>query len=129
MNVPRRPPGTDFAGAANLVAATALIGLIALCVAWELWLAPLRPGGSWLVLKALPLLAPLFGILRGKRYTHQWASLLIQLYLLEGLARTTSDSGMMQWLAIAEVALALAFFVATLSYARLTAPSRLKAGD
>jgi uncharacterized membrane protein len=125
----RRTPGTDFAGSANLVAAISLIGLIALCVAWELWLAPLRPGGSWLVLKALPLLAPLFGILRGKRYTHQWASLLIQLYLLEGLTRATTDSGMMQWLAIAEVALALAFFVATLSYARLTAPSRLKAAD
>lgn len=129
MTEHHRPPGTDFAGVANLVAAASLIGLIALCVAWELWLAPVRPGGSWLVLKALPLLAPLFGILRGKRYTHQWASLLIQLYLLEGLTRATTDSGMMQLLAIVEVALALAFFAATLSYARLTAPSRLKAGD
>ena len=25
----------------------------------QLWLAPLRPGGSWLVLKVLPLLLPL----------------------------------------------------------------------
>ena len=54
----------------NRLASISLVGLIFLCIAWELWLAPLRPGGSMLVLKALPLLFPLFGILRGKRYTH-----------------------------------------------------------
>jgi uncharacterized membrane protein len=114
---------------ANLVASASLIALVALCLAWELWLAPLRPGGSWLALKALPLLAPLFGILRGRRYTHQWSTLLIQLYLLEGLTRATTDAGAMRMLAIAETALALVFFVATVAYARLTAPSRLKVGD
>jgi uncharacterized membrane protein len=106
-----------------------LIALIALCLVWELWLAPQRPGGSWLVLKALPLLAPLFGILRGKRYTYQWASLLIQIYLLEGLARATSDNGTMQLLAIIELVLALIFFAATLVFVRQTAPSRIKAAD
>lgn len=132
----RRPASAEFAAAlpplarrANLAAAASLIALIALCLAWELWLAPLRPGGSWLVLKALPLLAALFGILRGRRYTHQWASLMIQFYLLEGLTRATADHGMMQRLAVVEVALALLFFAATLIYARLTAPSRLKAAD
>ncbi|MEW6165181.1 MAG: DUF2069 domain-containing protein [Pseudomonadota bacterium] len=114
---------------ANFVASISLVLLIALCVAWELWLAPLRPGGSWLVLKAAPLLAPLFGILHGRRYTHQWSSLLIQIYLLEGLVRATTDGGAMRTLAIVEVALAFVFFVATVGYARLTAPSRLKAGD
>jgi uncharacterized membrane protein len=113
----------------NLVAIASLLLLISLCLAWELWLAPLRPGGSWLALKALPLLAPLFGILHGRRYTHQWASLLIQLYLLEGLTRATSDSGAMQVLAVAEVAVASVFFAATVCYARATAPSRIKAGD
>ncbi len=111
---------------ANLFASSSLIALIILCIAWELWLAPLRPGGSWLVLKVTPLLLPLFGILRGKRYTYQWSSLMIQIYLLEGLARTTSDSGTMQLLAAIEVVLALIFFGATLIYARQTAPSRLK---
>lgn len=131
MSRPHRPPSADFplprhARLANLAASASLIALIALCLAWELWLAPLRPGGSWLVLKALPLLAPLFGILRGRRYTHQWASLLIQIYLLEGLTRVASDSGAMQVLAGVEVALALVFFTATVSYARLTAPSHNK---
>jgi len=129
MPADRRLASADFTWLpqqVNLAASVSLIALIALCLAWELWLAPLRPGGSWLVLKALPLLAPLFGILRGQRYTHQWSTLFIQLYLLEGLVRVTSDSGMMQFLAAVEVTLALVFFVATLTYARLTAPSRLK---
>jgi uncharacterized membrane protein len=136
MPLERRPASTDFSVPslpairyANLAASTSLIALISLCLVWELWLAPLRPGGSWLVLKALPLLAALFGILRGRRYTYQWASLMIQLYLLEGLARATSDSGTMQRLAIIEFILALVFFIATLVFARQTAPSRLKVAD
>lgn len=105
----------------NLLASASLVALIMLCVAWEMWLAPLRPGGSWLVLKALPLLAPLFGILHGRRYTHQWAALLALAYFVEGSVRAMSDSGMHRLLAAAEVALALVFFAATVAYARVTA--------
>jgi uncharacterized membrane protein len=128
MLTARRPASADFSLArrANLAAIVSLIALVALCAAWELWLAPLRPGGSWLVLKALPLLAALRGILHGRRYTHQWATLMIQLYLLEGLTRAFADSGMQQLLAAVEVALALVFFVAATIYARQTAPSRMK---
>ncbi|OIR03888.1 hypothetical protein GALL_140690 [mine drainage metagenome] len=107
--------------ALNLAASISLIALIILCLAWELWLAPLRPGGSMLALKALPLLAPLFGILRGRRYTHQWAALLILLYLAEGLVRATSDSGAMRAAAVAETLLALVFFLAAIFYARQSA--------
>jgi hypothetical protein len=72
----------------QLIASVSLVALIALCLVWEGWLAPLRPGGSWLILKAVFLLPPLFGIFRGKRYTYKWLSLFIQFYLLEGaLAR------------------------------------------
>jgi uncharacterized membrane protein len=87
-------------------ASASLIALIFLCLGWELWWAPLKPGGSWLGLKAVLLLAPLFGILRGKRYTYKWVSLFIQFYLLEGLVRATSDSGLSQQLAIGETVLA-----------------------
>jgi uncharacterized membrane protein len=104
----------------QLLASTSLIALIFLCLAWELWLAPIKPGGSWLVLKAALLLAPLFGILRGKRYTYKWTSLLIQLYLLEGLVRATSDSGLAQWLAVAESILAVALFAFVILYLRAT---------
>jgi len=114
---------TSRARVANLFATISLIALIALCLAWELRLAPLKPGGSWLVLKTLPLLAPLFGILHGRRYTHQWASLLILAYLAEGVVRATTDAGMMRAMAGVEVALATTFFAASVYFARITRPS------
>jgi len=92
-----------------LVASAALIALILLSLAWELWLAPLKPGGSWLVLKVLPLLAPLFGVLRGKRYTFQWSTLLIWLYAAEGATRFMTDAGLGARLALAYVAAAVAY--------------------
>ena len=101
-------------------AIASLVALILLCLAWELWLAPIRPGGSLLVLKTLPLLVPLFGVLRGKRYTFQWSSMFILLYFTEGVMRGWADSGLAQQLALAETALSLAYFGAVVAYSRLT---------
>jgi len=106
------------------IASASLIALIFLCVAWELWLAPLRPGGSWLVLKAVPLLLPLMGILKGRRYTYQWAPMLVLAYFTEGVARAWSDKGASAWLAGGEVALSVVFFLAAIFYAKFSAPSR-----
>jgi uncharacterized membrane protein len=101
-----------------LGASTSLVALILLCVFWELFLAPLRPGGSWLVLKALPLLLPLRGVLAGRRYTYQWASMLILLYFTEGTVRAFSDPGPGRALAAAEIVLATTFFVCAIFFAR-----------
>lgn len=101
-----------------------LVALIFLCLIWELWLAPLRPGGSALVFKVLPLLLPFPGILRGRRYTFQWSSMLILLYLTEGVVRFMSDKGLSATLAGTEIALAAGFFFSAVFYARLSAPSR-----
>jgi uncharacterized membrane protein len=106
-----------------LAACCSLIALIFLCLAWELRLAPVQTGGSWLALKCLPLLAPLLGILNGRRYSYQWASMLILLYFSEGIVRATTERGASQWLAIVETVLSLTFFCATVGYARLTRPS------
>jgi uncharacterized membrane protein len=106
-----------------LTTCVSLIALIFLCLAWELRLAPIQPGGSWLVLKCMPLLAPLFGILNGRRYTYQWSSMLILLYFTEGVVRATTETGNSQWLAVAETVLSLIFFAATVAYSRLTRPS------
>lgn len=95
-----------------------LIALILLSLAWEWWLAPLRPGGSLLILKALPLLLPLFGILRGQRYTYQWASMFILLYFTEGVVRAWSDSGLAARLAGLEILLSVVFFVSALCVVR-----------
>jgi uncharacterized membrane protein len=101
-------------------ASASLIALILLCLVWEAVLAPLKPGGSLLILKALPLLIPLFGILKGERYTYQWASMFILLYFTEGVVRAWADKGLSAKLAMMEVALTLLFFVCAIYYAKLT---------
>ena len=85
-----------MARALHIAAAGSLVALIVVCLAWELWLAPLRPGGSLLALKALPLALPLSGILKGKRYTYQWSSMLILAYFAEGVTRAWSETGLSQ---------------------------------
>jgi uncharacterized membrane protein len=109
--------------ALRLAALASLAGLIALCLAWELWLAPLRPGGSLVALKALPLVAPLAGIAAGRRYTYQWSSMLILAYFAEGAMRAFAEKGPAQLLAVIEIFLSLAFFAAVVGYARITRAS------
>jgi uncharacterized membrane protein len=103
--------------AANACAAS-LIALIFLGLAWELWLAPLRPGGSLLALKILPLLLPLFGVLRGRAYTFQWSSMLILAYFAEGSVRAWSEHGLSAQLALAQTLLSIAFFAGAIVYIR-----------
>jgi uncharacterized membrane protein len=110
----------------SLIASVSLIALLVLGVAWETWIAPLRPGGSWMMLKVLPLLPAVFGVLRGRRYTYQWSSMLILLYFTEGVLRM-SDPPPIATLAGLEVGLSVLFFVSAVLYARQTAPSRIVA--
>ncbi len=102
-------------------AATSLIALIFLCLAWELWLAPLRPGGSWLVLKTLPLLWPLFGILNGRLYTFRASTLLVWPYFTEGVVRAMTDSGLSARLASLEIVLTMCLFLAAVGFIRTPA--------
>jgi len=105
-------------------AVASLLLLIVLGLAWELWLAPLRPGGSWLALKALPLLLPLGGVLAGSRYTVQWSSMLILAYFAEGLVRAASDPGPSRHFAAVEIVLSAAFFLCAIFYVRLAARAK-----
>jgi len=118
---------------AYLSAVASLTLLIALCVAWELWLAPLRPGGSWVVLKVLPLLCPLFGILKARVYTYQWAAMLVLAYFIEGVMRAYADDGLAAVLAGLEIAAALIFIVAAAIFIRIASPrparQPIKPGD
>ncbi|MCA0442200.1 MAG: DUF2069 domain-containing protein [Proteobacteria bacterium] len=109
---------TDVA-ATRWLAVGSLLGLILLCLAWELWLAPLRPGGSWLALKALPLALPLAGLLKRRMYTYRWVSLLVWLYFTEGVVRAWSDPAPGNWLAGAEILLCLLLFTACALHVRL----------
>ena len=117
---PSPPRGEGALKALSIGAGSSLIALIFLCLAWESILAPLRPGGTLLILKAVPLLLPLFGILKGRRYTYQWASMFILFYFTEGAVRAWSDTGLSAQLALLEVVLSLIFFMCAIFYAKLT---------
>ncbi|MFO1329921.1 MAG: DUF2069 domain-containing protein [Rubrivivax sp.] len=113
------PPRVRQARAATLAL---VLMLAALCAAWELWLAP--TGRGTLAIKALPLLPCVPGLLRHRLYTFRALSLLVWLYVLEGLVRATSERGLSQALALAEVALSVALFVLCVIYIRLRLPRR-----
>ena len=66
---------------AQITAATTPLALIVLGAGWELWWAPVRPGGSTLFLKVLPLCFAVAGLLRHRLYTYRWLSLLVWLYV------------------------------------------------
>lgn len=102
----------------RLAAAASLAALAVLCLAWELWFAPLRPGGSWLALKVLPLLWIGPGILRGNVYTYRLSTMLILAYFAEGTVRAWTEASLSGLLAVAEIALSVFFFVAAIGYVR-----------
>ena len=110
-------PQSPVQRAAWWVAAGCWLALLLLAVLWEWLLAPLRPGGSWLVLKAAPMLLPLRGVLRGDAAAMQWALLLVLLYAAEAAVRI-ADAPPVAALAAIELALALAFFAAAIVYLR-----------
>lgn len=103
----------------RLLALGSLIGLIVLGLAWEMWLAPIRPGGSLLALKVLPLCIPLAGIWKNRMYTYRWVSLMVWLYFTEGVVRAWSDKAPGNWLAMTEIVLCLLLFVACALHVRL----------
>ena len=104
------------------LAVAATLALIALGLAWELWLAP--TGRGTLAVKVLPLFLPLPGLLRLRLYTYRWLSLGVWLYVAEGAVRAGSDRGLSATLALIEVAIALILFTACCIHIR----ARLRAG-
>ena len=100
-------------------AVASLLGLIGLGLAWELVLAPIRPNGSWLALKVLPLCLPLAGLLKMRLRTYRWVSLLVWLYFAEGVVRMANDPLASSRLAAVEVVLCLSLFAACAAHVRL----------
>ena len=119
---PGAPAATDlqqaphaFVQATRALAVGALLGLIVLGLAWELWLAP--TGSRWLAFKVLPLVLPLAGLLKHRLYTYRWVSLLVWLYFTEGIVRATglptgATLGTGEMLAWGEVGLCILLFAA-----------------
>ncbi|MDO8456587.1 MAG: DUF2069 domain-containing protein [Burkholderiaceae bacterium] len=102
----------------RILAVGSLLGLIVLGLVWELWLAPLRPGGSLLALKVLPLCLPLAGLLKNRMFTYRWVSLFVWLYFIEGAVRAWGDKAPGNYLAMMEVVLCVILFTACALHVR-----------
>jgi uncharacterized membrane protein len=98
------------------IAVGSLLALIALGLAWELWLAP--TGTRTLALKVLPLAVPLAGLLKYRMHTYRWLSLFVWVYFAEGIVRGTTEQGVAMALAWVEVALCLVLFAACAAQVR-----------
>lgn len=121
-------PAPPLVATTRRLAVASLVGLIVLGLAWELFLAPIRPGGSWLALKVLPLCIPLGGILKNRMYTYRWVSLLVWVYFTEGVVRATSDRGLSARLALVETVLCLVLFTACALHVRVRLKNAKLAG-
>ena len=103
----------------HIGAIVSLAVLIGWLVAWEMFVAPLKPGGSVLALKAIPLLIPLRGVIKRDIYTLQWSSMVILLYFTEGVVRAWSDTvPVSQFMAWGEIVLVCVYFACALLYLR-----------
>lgn len=109
-------PADPFTRRMRTLALTGTVGLIALGIAWELWLAP--TGTGTLAVKVLPLVLCLAGLMRHRLYTYRWLSLLVWVYFTEGVVRATTETGLSQALAATEIVLTLALFAACTLYIR-----------
>ncbi len=117
-----------FVQATRALAVASLLGLIALGLVWELWLAP--TGRGTLALKVLPLVLPLVGFLKMRMFTYRWVSLFVWLYFIEGIVRATTERGIVVALAWTEVALCVLLFVACAAHVRWRLhDAKSKAGD
>ena len=106
---------TRLAGARAPHAVVALAAALALwLLLWETILAPVRPGGSWLALKAVPLALLLPGLAAGRRRARQWASLLLPFYGAEAIVRALTEPGRHAVVATCAFVLAVAAFAAVL---------------
>ncbi len=101
---------------ARAAALASLVGLIVLGLAWELWLAP--TGARTWAIKVLPLAFAVVGIARFRMFTHRWLSLLVWLYVTEGLVRGVTERGVSMTLAWLQVLLCLVLFAACSTHVR-----------
>jgi uncharacterized membrane protein len=99
-----------------VIAVGTVLALIALGLAWEIWLAP--TGRGTLALKVLPLAIPIPGLLKNRMYTYRWLSLFVWVYFTEGVVRAASDRGVGALLAVLEVVLCVALFAACATHVR-----------
>ncbi len=92
------------------------VGLMILTLGWDGIYTPLQTSWILVVIKLLPLILPIRGILSGRIYTYQYCSMLIMLYFAESVMRLWDLSFWSRALASIELILCVLFFVCCLKY-------------
>lgn len=94
-------------------------GLVALTPIWNLWWYPseIYSNRSITVFWLIPLIFPMFGLIKGKAYTHAWSGFIAVLYICHGLtALITSIEEIIP--IILEVAFGTMFLLGGMYFAR-----------
>jgi uncharacterized membrane protein len=116
LPTPTSRPADAMTRLSRSLGLVSLVGLIVLGLAWELWLAP--TGRGTLALKVAPLAFGLVGLWRYRMVTYRWLSLLVWVYVTEGLLRASTEHGVSVLLALTEIVLALTLFAACALHVR-----------
>ncbi|MEF8793970.1 DUF2069 domain-containing protein [Thiohalorhabdus sp.] len=132
-----RPTALLSPPAWNGLAITGHLGVLANSLSWPLWYSPGGPYPEWMLLKVVPLILPLRGLLHGRRRTHQWASFLTLPYIMGSiaaiygfLASPRFTSGLDLVGAMVQLVLAGVMLAGCMYYAYATAGKELEeAGD
>lgn len=94
--------------------------LLALVIAWNVWLEPSQrfPRALVLLVMASPLLFALRGMLHGKPYTHAWTSFLALAYFAHGVTEGYVDAADRPYAGM-EVLFSVTLFLGCVLYTRL----------
>ncbi|MDA0238105.1 MAG: DUF2069 domain-containing protein [Proteobacteria bacterium] len=103
----------------QILSSGGLIVLSLWCLIWEGYAAPLTPDGSWLILKSIPIVLPLLGILRNNLRTYQYTVLIVFPYFIEGVVRSYAEIGIFRFMAVGEITLSLLIFAILLNSVRI----------
>ena len=74
---------------------------------------------GWAIFYSVPLLAPLPGLLKGKRYTHSWATLCVLPYFVVGVTESVANMANRGW-SLGLLGASLLWFFALISYLRVS---------
>lgn len=74
------------------------------------------------LLYSIPLLLPLPGMLKGRRYTHAWATLCVLPYFITGVTEAVANPAIHGW-ATGLLGASLLWFFALITFLRITSPA------
>lgn len=92
-----------------------IIAMSIWCILWEGHLAPIGKDSSLLILKGLPIIIPIFGLLRNSIKTYQYTLLLLLPYFIEGVFRGYAENGIHRLMAIGEIIISLLIYMSLLA--------------